>query len=114
MAVRAIGWGCWLGLMTGAVLATGADAAVRICESQILVTGNGATEKEARKQALDLWKAAAAKLGEGYTGWRLAADKVLACKKAEGGGFSCVARGAPCTIDQAPDKRELRSKRLDT
>lgn len=91
-----------------------ASAAVRICGEPVLVTQSGATEPEAKKKALDQWKAEAGKLGEGYTGWRIAADKVLTCKKSEDGSFACVARGSPCTIDQAPDKRELRSKRLDT
>lgn len=90
-----------------------ARAAVRICKpvaASPLVTGD--TELAARKAALDAWKALATAHGEQYASWRLAADKFLHCLPAKGGGFECMARAAPCTIDQAPARRELRSKRL--
>ncbi len=65
-----------------------------------------------RKAALDGWKAKALAHGEQYASWRLAADKFLECLPRKGGGYECIARAAPCTIDQAPARRELRSKRL--
>ena len=88
-------------------------AAVRVCkptETSGFVTGE--TELATRKQALDEWKAKALAHGEQYASWRLAADKFLECLPGKGGGFECIARAAPCTIDHAPSRRELRSKRL--
>jgi hypothetical protein len=90
-----------------------AFAAVRLCKP--IVSGGfvaGATEMEARKAALDGWKAKALDHGEEYASWRLAADKFLECLPRKGGGYECIARAAPCTIEQAPSRRELRSKRL--
>ncbi len=90
-----------------------ARAAVRLCkpmETSGLVTGE--TELAARKLALDGWKAKALAHGEEYASWRLAADKFLECLPVKAGGFECIARAAPCTIEQAPARRELRSKRL--
>lgn len=92
-----------------------AVAAVRLCEPVIssgLVTAP--TELEAKKIALDAWKAKALQHGEPYSSWRLAADKLLQCLPHKNGGFECLAKGAPCTIEQAPDRRELREKRLGT
>ena len=87
--------------------------AVRLCKP-IVSSGlvAGATEMEARKAALDGWKAKALEHGEQYTSWRLAADKFLECLPRQSGGYECIARAAPCTIDQAPARREMRSKRL--
>jgi hypothetical protein len=90
-----------------------AFAAVRLCKplaSSGVVAGK--TEPEARKGALDAWKALARASGEEYASWRLAADKLLHCLPAKGGGYECMARAAPCTIDQAPGRRELRQKRI--
>jgi hypothetical protein len=90
-----------------------APAAVRLCKPVVsggLVTGN--EETATRKAALDAWKALALEHGEQYASWRLAADKFLECLPGKGGGYECIARAAPCTIDQAPSRRELRSKRL--
>jgi hypothetical protein len=90
-----------------------AFAAVRVCKPTV-TSGFVAGEAElaTRKQALDGWKAKALEHGEEYASWRLAADKFLECLPVKTGGFECIARGAPCTIDQAPARRELRSKRL--
>jgi hypothetical protein len=92
---------------------TPASAAVRLCEASVS-SGQVAADKEmdARKGALDAWKAKARQHGEQYTSWRLAGDKFLECLPRKEGGFECIAKGAPCTIEQAPDRRELRQKRL--
>jgi hypothetical protein len=90
-----------------------AFAAVRLCKPTVasgFVTGE--TELATRKAALDGWKAKALEHGEQYASWRLAADKCLECLPRKGGGYECIARAAPCTIEQAPSRRELRSKRL--
>jgi hypothetical protein len=88
-------------------------AAVRLCE-QPASSGiaPGATEKEARKAALSAWRAQALQHGEAYASWRLAAGKLLKCLPTKSGGYECVARASPCTIEQAPDRRELRRKRI--
>lgn len=93
---------------------TTAIAAVRLCQPVVssgLITAP--TELEAKKRALDAWKTLAQQHGEPYASWRLAADKLLECLPHKTGGFECLAKGAPCTIEQAPDRRELREKRLD-
>jgi hypothetical protein len=72
----------------------------------------GETELATRKAALDAWKSEAAKHGQGFTSWRLAGDKFLECLPGKAGGYECLARGLPCTIDQAPARRELRRKRM--
>jgi len=99
-----------------AMLALSADAAmsaVRVCEDSVssgLV--DGASERIARAAALAQWKAKVDLAhGERYAGWRIAADKLLKCLP-KGDGFQCLARARPCTLDQAPDRRELRQKRL--
>ncbi|WP_439541072.1 hypothetical protein [Hyphomicrobium sp.] len=89
------------------------DAAVRLCEQPVSSgIAPGATEKEARKAALSAWRAKALQHGEAYASWRLAAGKLLKCLPAKGGGYECVARANPCTIEQAPDRRELRRNRI--
>lgn len=96
-----------------AMLSVGeAPAAVRVCKDVVasgLVTG--ATELAAKKLALDAWKAKALTFGEAYASWRLAGGKLLACLPAKD-GFECLARAAPCTIEQAPARRHLRDERL--
>lgn len=89
------------------------QAAVRLCKD-VVSSGPFVADKEldARKGALDAWKAKALEHGEGYASWRLAEDKFLECLPRKAGGFECLARGAPCTIEQAPDRRHLREKRL--
>jgi hypothetical protein len=96
-----------------AISIAAAVAAVRLCkpvETSGLVAG--ATELAARKSALDAWKAKALAHGEEYAAWRLAGDKFLECLPRKEAGYECIARAAPCTIEQAPARRELRSKRL--
>jgi hypothetical protein len=89
-------------------------AAVRLCEAPVSSGSvKGATESAARRGALAAWKAEAfVKHGERYTAWRLAVEKVLKCLPGKTGGFECLARAAPCTIEQAPARRELRKKRI--
>lgn len=100
-------------LVAFAMAAGEASAAVRLCEAPVS-SGQIVADKEldARKGALDAWKAKALEHGEGYTSWRLAADKFVKCLPRNEGGFECIARGSPCTIEQAPDRRHLREKRL--
>lgn len=101
-----------LGPLVGAAPAV---AAVRLCQSPV-TSGvfAGQDETAARKLALDDWKAKASGFGDGFASWRLAAGKVLECVPGKNGGFECMAHGAPCTIEQAPARRELRAKRIDT
>ena len=87
-------------------------AAVRLCEPVASALADGPTEKEARKAALAAWRAKALQHGEAYASWRIASGKLLKCLPRSAGGFECVARAEPCTIEQAPDRRELRRKRI--
>lgn len=109
----ALSWAVTLAVALTGPASPSATAAIRFCSSAVTSTAVAGTELDAKKSALDMWKAEAEKLGAGYASWRLAADRILECKPASGGKIACVARGRPCTIEQAPNTRELRQKRLD-
>jgi hypothetical protein len=88
-------------------------AAVRLCEAP--VSSGPVTESDeqtARAAALAIWKSKALEHGEPYASWRIAADKLLKCLPRDGGGYECLASARPCTIEQAPDRRELRKNRI--
>lgn len=100
-------------MMLFAVLPGSSHAAVRLCEASVSsgpVTGTD--ERAARAAALALWKSKALEHGEPYGSWRIAADKLLKCLPRDGGGYECLASARPCTIEQAPDRRELRKNRI--
>lgn len=88
-------------------------AAVRLCEAPVSsgpVTGTD--ERAARAAALAIWKSKALEHGEPYGSWRIASEKLLKCLPNDGGGYECLATARPCTIEQAPDRRELRKNRI--
>lgn len=89
-------------LLAGMWVPGKARAAVRMCyapvSSEIV---RAPSEREAKAEALAQWRAKAATLGDGFTSWRLAAQKALKCFK-EQGQFTCVAFGQPCIIEQNP------------
>jgi hypothetical protein len=94
--------------------ATSGEAAVRMCKP--LVTSGlvvRPTEAEARREAMAAWIGKATRLGKGYASWRLATEKLIQCLPEKTGGFACFAKGMPCTIEQAPDRRQLRDNRID-
>jgi post-segregation antitoxin (ccd killing protein) len=77
-------------------------AAVRQCGDNVSSeVATAATERDAKKKAIDQWREKAAKLGAGFDSWRLAYKKSLECS-ANGANFDCVAVGRPCIIKQAP------------
>lgn len=85
-----------------------ANAAVRLCEMSVssgLVSGS--SEHAARRDALTAWKSKAMRHGERYASWRIAIDKLLKCLPRDG-GYECLARARPCTIEQAPGRRQPR------
>lgn len=85
-----------------------AEGAVRVCKvavSSVIVFEK--SEKAGKRRALDDWKAKASLFGEGYTSWRLATNKRLACTRVKGQGYVCLARGSPCTIKQVPPHKRL-------
>ncbi len=92
-----------------------ASAAVRLCEATIS-TGpvRGPNEGTARAAAIAIWKSKALEHGEPYGSWRIAAEKIFECLPRKDGGFECLASGRPCTIEQAPDRRENRKNRIGT
>ena len=94
---------------------TASSAAVRLCEAPIS-TGpvRGPNEDTARAAALAIWKSKALEHGEPYAAWRIAAEKILQCLPRKDGGFECLASARPCTIEQAPDRRENRKNRIGT
>jgi hypothetical protein len=96
-----------------AVTVAPSSAAVRLCEPSVSSGPvEAATEKAARAGALASWTSKASAHGVGYASWRLAARKFIKCLPVERGGFTCLARAAPCTIEQAPARRHLRQKRI--
>lgn len=85
-----------------ALITVDAHAAVRKCSAAITSDiAAASTENEAKKKALEQWRTAALKRGEGFDSWRLAVNKTLKCFPAAS-GFECIAHGAPCIIDQTP------------
>ena len=86
-----------------AIMSGSAAAAVRKCgpivSSEITIAP---TQLEAKKKALDEWRAKAVTLGPSFGSWRLAAEKSLKCFKKQA-GYECVAFGAPCVVDQTPN-----------
>lgn len=83
------------------------SAAVRTCAARIqsdIVTAG--TEVEAKKRALEQWRSRAAKLGPGFDGWHVAAEKVLKCFP-KAGSFECLAVGSPCVIQQNPNQKPV-------
>lgn len=85
-----------------ALIMPDAHAAVRICGAAITSDiATAETEREAKKKAMEQWRTAALKRGEGFDSWRLAAGKTLKCFPAKS-GFECIAHGSPCIIDQTP------------
>lgn len=90
-----------------------ASAAVRLC-GEAVSSGpvKGASEQAAKTDALAAWKKEATRQGEGYSAWRLATGKLLQCLPGKDGGFECLASARPCTIEQAPDRRDNRKNRI--
>ena len=89
-----------------------ASAAVRQCgpvvSSDVVTSAN---EQEARKGAIGQWRTKAAKLGPDFDNWVMAATKNLKCFPKTGGTFECVAFGAPCVIEQNPNRRTRRDQK---
>ena len=97
-----------------------AIAAVRLCKAGITTDEfKGASELEARKAAVDRWKARALEHGPGYDSFRIAAGKDVKCRVMAGAHY-CAASGSPCLISQvapsaavrAPDDQLLQARGL--
>jgi hypothetical protein len=87
------------------MLAGQSAAAVRVCGNVISsAIATGKDEMEAKKKALDDWRAKTAVYGADLDLWRLAANKALQCYQ-KNGLYECVALGAPCTIQNNPRQR---------
>jgi hypothetical protein len=89
-----------VGLVVGAAEAR---AAVRICGAIVVAEGADKSEAGARRKALDGWREGASRLGTGYEAWRVATDRALVCRPAEG-LVVCRASARPCTIKQVVPK----------
>ena len=98
-------------LVAAALCVSEASAAVRNCRAGVAseITAAG-SELEGKRKALISWTARAAKLGPGYTSWRIADRKVLGCTKAKAPatGYQCIAFALPCTVEQLPGKPRRR------
>jgi len=81
--------------------AKGAVSVCKIPASSVILFEE--REKNSKHRARNDWKMKAGLFGEGYMGWRLAANKHRACtRRIEGQGYACLARASPCTIKQVP------------
>ncbi len=79
-----------------------ADAAVRRCHAlQSSEIALAPKQFDARKKAIQQWRAKASAFGVGFDSWRLAHLKAMNCVKKDA-GFECIAVGEPCIIDQTP------------
>jgi len=90
---------------------------MRLCEPHVtsgLVTGT--SPDTAQVAALAVWTSRVlAQHGEPYGRWRLAAERSLQCLPRRDGAFECIARAAPCTLEETPeDGGPARGKRLGT
>ena len=89
------------------------QAAVRQCHAIVSSEiATAAAEHDARKKALEQWRAKAHALGPGFDSWRLAHSKSLKCFRKDA-AFECVAFGAPCIIDQTPKSPPLLPGKKD-
>ncbi len=81
-----------------------APAAVRMCHAPVS-SGivHAPSQREAKTRALAQWRAGAAKTGDGFDSWRLAAQKSLECFRAQE-SVACIASGQPCIIVQNPKR----------
>lgn len=100
------------GLLFAAAFGSEARAAVRVCKpvvvSEIMTR---ASERDAKKAALDGWKAGALQHGPGYDSWRIAINKRLRCARV-GTSYQCLAAASPCLIEQvAPPLPPSRAPR---
>ena len=96
------------------LLVSPAQAAMRYCSPPLISSaGQGRTELEAKKLALDDWFAKAKAQGFKDSLWRTAADKSLICKALEGGKFECTAAGRACTILQVPPRAAPAAPKTD-
>lgn len=81
-----------------------AEAAVRYCAARIeAVADDRSSQADARRQALEQWRAQARNYGEGFTRWELASNRSLVCTRSSE-GFRCRAGAAPCSITQNPGR----------
>lgn len=87
------------------------EAAVRFCKEPVAgETIQDASEKAARKRALETWTAKAKVLLPNAI-WRLAAERSITCTRIKPGLHECSARGRPCTIRQVPSPGGVPLKR---
>jgi hypothetical protein len=99
---------CTLGLCGAAGAASlcpalDARAAVRVCRPAVSgAVGEATTEQEAKRLALANWVARAGQYGAGYSSWRMANNKRLACRAGSNGSTRCQATATPCIIKQNP------------
>jgi hypothetical protein len=79
-----------------------AAAAVRRChDSQSSEVVTAPNQFDAKKKALEQWRAKALAFGPGFDSWRLAHLRALTCFKKDA-VFQCIAVGEPCIVDQTP------------
>lgn len=84
-------------------VASPAGAAVRYCLDPIAVIGLHQTSMDAaRRQALERWKAAARRHGEGWSSWQLSTKRRVQCKAHPTAGYACAIVATPCAITNNP------------
>jgi hypothetical protein len=95
-------WSMVLACVLAGLQAWPVEAALRYCTTAVTGTGTAESELEARKEAMDDWKAKSITAGIEHPAWRIALAKSIGCESAADGGYVCNAVAAPCTISQVP------------
>jgi hypothetical protein len=73
-----------------------AEASGRLCLGMIVTSAAGVSEEQAKRLALQAWRAKATELGPEYQAWRLSIDRSLSCSTAAT-GVVCRAGARPCS-----------------
>jgi hypothetical protein len=77
-----------------------AEASGRLCLGMIVTSAAGESEQQAKRSALEAWRAKATELGREFEAWRLSIDRSLDCVAAQS-GYVCRAGARPCSHARA-------------
>ena len=108
----------WVSIAAGVGLAASvglpAQAAVGLCD-RIISSGpqTAASETEAKRAAIAVWRVLAERVGPQFGRWQIAWCRRLTCERADSGGVRCEAVGGPCRVEQVGPKHTNVHARLD-
>lgn len=89
--------------LLGAATPLRVEAAVRVCHDRVETAWQTAADRtNALAMAMAAWIAAARRVGDENTAWRLAIDKSQVCLVGTDGAWRCQVAARPCAISQMP------------